>query len=248
MKKRLISMKRLWLAGAVVAACGCATAPRPVRQAEPYRPDEERSVRVAVAKPLEEAEPRAAAAVAPAAAGVDTTPAAPSPAVPATAAPAERKARVLRPGDQIEISLQAIPQPVLLRHVIDEQGRVNLPFIGAIEIAGLSSAEAEKKIETAYIEGKIYKVITVIIVPPESEYFVQGEVLNPGRYPLTREITLSMALARAGRYTEYANAAKVRIIRGNQIIDVNARRIQEGRDEDIAIQPGDVIVVPRSAF
>lgn len=156
--------------------------------------------------------------------------------------------RILRSGDRLQITIYAPPEPFTCTHVIDEQGRVNLPLIGAMQVAGKSCADAQQVIEKQYIDEKYYKVVTVIIVPPESEYSLAGEVLRPGPYPLTRNLTVLQALGRGGRFTEYADPTKIRLIRGSEIIPVNADEIRKGRQQDIVVIPGDVIEVPRTWY
>lgn len=156
--------------------------------------------------------------------------------------------RILRSGDRLQITIYAPPEPFTCTHVIDEQGRVNLPLIGAMQVAGKSCADAQQVIEKKYIDEKYYKVVTVIIVPPESEYSLAGEVLRPGPYPLTRNLTVLQALGRGGRFTEYADSTKIRLIRGSEVIPVNADEIRKGRQKDIVVIPGDVIEVPRTWY
>lgn len=156
------------------------------------------------------------------------------------------QARVLQSGDRVEIHLRAIPQPETLHAVVDETGSLTFPYLGAVSVVDMTCSEAERMVEKRYIDGEIYKRITVIIVPPESEYAVQGEVLRPGQYPISRDLTLMQALARAGRYTEYADSTKVRLIRGRETIEINAKKIESNKENDIVVKPGDVIVVPRT--
>lgn len=156
--------------------------------------------------------------------------------------------RTLRSGDRLVVTIHAAPEPFSAQHVVDEQGRINLPYIGAVPVAGKSCAQAQKDIETEYIGQKYYKTVTVIIVPPESEYSVSGEVLRPGPYPLTRNLTVLQALARAGRFTEYADKTKIRLIRGSEVVTINAVAITDGKQKDITIIPGDVIEVPRTWY
>ena len=224
--------KQAWVVGLLgaMAATGW-TAPARGTRAEPYRPDEDRPV----------------AAI--------TTPADRSSLPTLGEGPADEAtnvtvgARTLRRGDKIDVSLRGLPQPPeTFTCVIDEDGKINMPLIGDVEIAGLKTPDAQKKIENEYIERQIYKRITVIIVPPQGEYTVTGEVLNPGAYMLSRELKLSMALARAGRFTDFADSTKIHIMRGKEIINVNFKRVQEGRDQDPIILPGDVIAVPRSPW
>lgn len=156
--------------------------------------------------------------------------------------------RTLRSGDRLVVTIHAAPEPFSAQHVVDEQGRVNLPYIGAVPVAGKSCSQAQKDIEKEYIDQKYYKTVTVIIVPPESEYSVSGEVLRPGPYPLTRNLTVLQALARAGRFTEYADKTKIRLIRGSEVVTINASAITDGKQKDITIIPGDVIEVPRTWY
>jgi len=153
--------------------------------------------------------------------------------------------RLLKPGDRIEVQLRAIPQPDSLRMVVDETGGINLPYLGLVNVAGCSSAEAGRLIEKSYIDAQIYRVISVSVVPPEQEYSVTGEVVRPGPYPLNRDLSFMQALARAGRYTDFADPSSVKIIRGDKIILINAKRIEEGRDKDVPVVPGDIISVPK---
>lgn len=154
--------------------------------------------------------------------------------------------RPLRSGDRLDIQIRGIPNPENIKGVVDENGNLNMPYIGNIKVAGKTSSEAERIIQTAYITGDYYKAITIIIVPPESEYVVQGEVMKPGAYPISHDMTLMQALGRAGRYTEFADNTAVKLIRGKDTMVINARRIEKGQEADISVKPGDVIIVPRT--
>ena len=156
--------------------------------------------------------------------------------------------RLLQVGDRLEIQIRATLKPENLKGVVDENGNLNLPYIGTIHVAGKSSAEAEKMIEKAYVDGQFYRTITVIIVPPEEEYAVQGEVLKPGSYPIARNLTLTQALARAGRFTDFADTTNLKLIRGPKTLVINIKRIEKGQEQDITIIPGDVIIVQRTWY
>ncbi len=153
--------------------------------------------------------------------------------------------RILKSGTRVMIYLRAIPEPEDLRDVIGEGGNVNLPHIGKVNIEGMTASQAESFIEKKYIEGGIYNNITVILVAQEYEYFVQGEVQRPGKYPLTGETTLSQAVAEAGGATDFGNLKKVDILRGREMLRFNLKRIEAGRQKNPVIEPGDVIKVRR---
>lgn len=81
-----------------------------------------------------------------------------------------------------------------------------------------------------------------------------GEVSSPGAitFKSTERVTLLAAIARAGGLTDRA-AKKLRIKRqkpegGTEEIEVNYKRIVSGRQPDLELHPGDVIVVKESFF
>jgi len=224
----------------LLLAAGCATGPVPGSEPAPYRP---RPAREAVRPVRAPAATRESLPAVPAS-GAALVPASTNDAIfsPVSAE------RYLRKGDRIQVTIYAPPQPFTSPHVIDEDGRINVPLLGTMKVAGKSCGDAQREIERAYLDQKFYKNVTVIIVPPESEYAVAGEVIRPGPYPLSRDLTLQAALARAGRYTEFADKSRVSLIRGNERVEINLDDIREGRRRDVVIIPGDVIEVPRSKW
>jgi polysaccharide export outer membrane protein len=229
-----------WLGGAVIIMmlAGCVAGPRPVAGVDPYRPRLQRTI---TPPPPQVSKPDIArtsrAWVAP-----------PSSTNEVSATLTESTERVLRKGDRIQVTIYAPPEPFSCPHVVDEEGRINVPLIGAMAVAGKSCGVAQRLIEKAYIDQQIYKNVTVIIVPPEGEYTVSGEVIRPGPYPLGRDQTLMQALSRAGRYTEFADQRRVFLLRNNERVEINVDEVREGKRKDIVIISGDVIEVPRSKW
>ncbi len=151
--------------------------------------------------------------------------------------------RRLRPGARILISLRGIPVEKDIQDVIDESGAVNLPHLGVTSLAGMTTSEAEKMIESAYVEGGIFRQVTVTIVSQEDEYYVRGEVRRSGRYPLSREMTVLQAIAAAGGFTDYADRKRIRVSRGSGSFRVSAKRVEQKKDKDPLVEPGDMIIV-----
>jgi len=167
-------------------------------------------------------------------------------ATPPPAAAANGSSRILKHGDKVSVSLMAIPDPAEIAEVVDEDGAITLPHLGTMQIAGLTTSEAEKLVERAYIEGRYYRRINVIVVADLNVYFVRGEVKAPGRYDLEGDVTLMMAINTAHGFTDFANWRKISIIRGDRTIQCNAERIEAHKDEDPLIEPRDKIVVKRA--
>ena len=56
------------------------------------------------------------------------------------------------------------------------------------------------------------------------------------------------AITAAGAYTDYANARKVKVIRGDKVFTLNANRMEAREADDFLIHDGDIIVVDRRIF
>lgn len=151
----------------------------------------------------------------------------------------------LRVGDNIEVFLRGIPNEIHVEDIIDQEGSLNLPYIGRVYLAGKTTSEAELEIEDAYIDGEIFNHINVIVVTPMDEYFVRGEVMRPGKFVITGETTLSQAIATAGDFTDFSNKKDITIRRNGRTYKYDMQKIDKGEQKDPFILPGDIIVVGR---
>jgi len=158
-------------------------------------------------------------------------------------APPQGSQRFVQRGDELRIFLTGIPKAQDIIDVVDDLGRINLPFIGNVVVAGKSTSEVESQIQNAYIRGGYFKKINIIVVPQMEEYFVQGEVQRQNKYFLSGDLTLLQAISEAGGYTPFANSKKIKVIRNGVVSFYNGKDIAEGKRTDPIIKAGDVIVV-----
>jgi protein involved in polysaccharide export with SLBB domain len=174
---------------------------------------------------------------------------APTGTVAATEAPTHGTvSEPLNRGDVLAVSLRGIPNPEEFQDVVDDLGNITLPLLGKIKVEGKTTSEAETVIESAYVEGGIYRKIDVIIVAQAGEYFVRGEVKREGKYPVRGNLTLLQAIAEAGGFTDFAKRTDIKVIRGDQDMRYNTERIEDREEKDPIIKPGDNIIVPRRRF
>jgi polysaccharide export outer membrane protein len=82
-----------------------------------------------------------------------------------------------------------------------------------------------------------------IHVPKAGFVFVTGQVKNPGRYPLERNLTVDKAIILAGEFTRFAAKKRVRVRR---IVQGNPREYRVHMHD--VLQADDVVIVPESAF
>jgi polysaccharide export outer membrane protein len=160
--------------------------------------------------------------------------------------------RMLKRGDKVIVELRGIPSPESIRGEVDELG-INLPLVGRVRIDGKTTFEAEKLIEKTYIDGGFYTKINVIVLSQDDEYFVTGEVNKQDKYLMTGDRTLLQAITAAGGYTDFAKKNRVKVMRkglgkDKQILYFDCERIEQGKEKDPIIKPGDIIEVPRRLF
>ncbi|MBT8045614.1 MAG: SLBB domain-containing protein, partial [Pontiella sp.] len=117
-----------------------------------------------------------------------------------------------------------------------------------IKVAGLTTSALEDKIEQLYVDGAIYKNVSVNVTMTAKVYYLQGEVNSPGQFQLASGTTLLQAIAGARGYTPFANRKKVTITRQGKIYQYNMKELEKDPSKDVKIKAGDVIKVWQSAF
>ena len=155
----------------------------------------------------------------------------------------EIEAYKLKPLDPLSIRFNGILEQQGLEVIIDEGGFISLLHLEPIKAAGLTTSELEEKIERNYIDGEIYRNVSVNVIMTSKIYYVQGEVMQPGQFQLTSGTTLLQAIATARGYSPYANEKKVTITRQEKISQYNMKEIEKDPSLDIKIEAGDVIKV-----
>ena len=77
-----------------------------------------------------------------------------------------------------------------------------------------------------------------------------GTVLKTGpmAFPLNGELTLVEAVAKAGGTTALANKRKVSVLRNGNVMSVDLKEMEEGRQPALRLMPGDQVTVGERAF
>ena len=100
----------------------------------------------------------------------------------------------------------------------------------------------------AYISNP---VVTVSIRQPLSkQFYILGEVMGTGQYPLIKHLTVLQAFALAGGFTEWASKKEIILLRQedgqDKIYRINYKNIVKGKDlsQNIKLKADDTIIVP----
>jgi len=155
---------------------------------------------------------------------------------------------LLRQGDSINVSLLGVPDASANPVQVDEQGLINLPYIGSVQAAGTTTAGLSQRIRQTYIERRIYTAVDVSVTVTERYVYVGGEVSRPGRIVWTPDLTLAKAIQAAGGFTLYAKESRVRLVRESETYELDVLLAQRNPAQDPKLAPGDSLQISRSAF
>lgn len=147
-------------------------------------------------------------------------------------------------GDSIKITVFDEPD-LSLEIGISGKGTVSYPFLGELEVSGLTVSQLEAKIADGLKGDYLVEPRVSVSIALYRQFYINGEVEAPGGFPYLPRITLRKAIALAGGFTERASKNKIFVIHDHVEIK-NGRGQLIGLDE--LITPGDIITVEQSFF
>ena len=138
----------------------------------------------------------------------------------------------------------------VLSYEVEPDGKVNLPAIGKVAVAGLSRRETSAKIEALYREKLLVDPIIELSII-NIKVTVLGEFQKQGNFLLERDnVNLIEIIAEAGGVLKTADRKSLKIIRGNksnpEIIYVNLNDINSLASKKLMLQDHDIIVLQAS--
>lgn len=155
---------------------------------------------------------------------------------------------LIGPLDTIQVDVFNVPD--LSREMqVDASGRIAMPLAGTIDARGKTAGELAAAIEQA-LRGRYVRnpEVTINIKSSVSQVVtVDGQVVEPGLYPVTNQMTLMRTIASAKGLSEFARQEDVVILRtveGRKMAGLyNIGAIRRGTYDDPPIYANDVIVV-----
>lgn len=155
---------------------------------------------------------------------------------------------VIGPDDTLYVSVWK--EPDLTETLpVRADGKISMPLLNDVQAAGLTPMQLG-----AALTDKLKKYVsdphvTIVVTQMNSQrVYVTGEVLHPGAMNLTPNMTILQALSSAG-FTQFANTKGIYVLRNQNGAEtklaVNYKRLIKGEGgQNIALKPGDTIVVP----
>jgi polysaccharide biosynthesis/export protein len=164
-------------------------------------------------------------------------------------------------GPQDVLAITVWDQPDLSgKFTVEADGTFTFPLIGRIKAGGLTMRDVEESLKKQLLNGFFKNPQLSVSVDQyrSQRIYVVGEVRQPGPQPLTGDMTLIEALARAGSTSERASREAV-IVRAragatgpvlpneadqSQIVRVDLKALQSGAPmEQVTLRDGDTIFV-----
>ena len=181
-----------------------------------------------------------------------------APAVPdlgATAPSSERY--IIGPGDQLEIYVRD-NRDVSTTVPVRPDGRISIPLVQSIQAAGKTPDQLASDLEKAlsqYIRSPLVTVIVKSFVGAYSQQIrVVGQAAKPRSLNYRSGMTLLDAMIDVGGLTKFAAGNNAKVIRHlpngtEKTIPVRLEDLMNGDIQyNMAMRPGDILIIPQSLF
>lgn len=165
--------------------------------------------------------------------------------------PAGSSSLRLGAGDLIEIGVYNVPE-LTTKTRVSSKGEIYLPLIDYVRVAGLTAEEAEGLIQKRLSDGGFVKNphVSLFVNQYASQgASVLGEVAKPGVYPIPGQQRLFDVISAAGGFTDKAGRSITVSHRDQPDKPITlplSRNVADNPESDIAILPGDTIIVRKA--
>jgi protein involved in polysaccharide export with SLBB domain len=154
---------------------------------------------------------------------------------------------VVGPGDRLEVQLVGSTKG-RYSLVVNRDGRIMFPELGAIAVSGLKFDAARARIESYVAEQMIGTRAVVTMGDLRTiRIFVLGEAVRPGSYTVSGLATITNALFASGGVKTIGSLRNIQLKRGGAIVerlDLYDLLLDGDTSGDVRLLPGDVIFIP----
>jgi len=154
-------------------------------------------------------------------------------------------------GDTLQISVWKEQEVSVPSVVVRPDGKITVPLIKDLEVAGLTPRQAESTITERLSKFYSDPNVTVVVAATASKkIYIIGSVRREGTLPYTYGMSIMQALSEAGGLTDYAKRKKIYVLRTEEgreyRLDFNYDEVVRGErtEQNILLQSGDTVVIP----
>ena len=131
---------------------------------------------------------------------------------------------------------------------VDRQGRIIIPDLGPLQVAGLSFEQVQELIHNEVSNRMIGMQAAVSMGELRSiQIYVMGEAYQPGSYTVSSLTTIMQALITSGGMSDIASLRNIQLKRGGETIatlDLYDFLIHGNVSDDRILQQGDIVFIP----
>jgi len=154
-------------------------------------------------------------------------------------------------GDVLQISVWKEPDASVGSVVVRPDGRVSMPLLKEIEIAGMTPTQLEGSITEKLSRFINAPDVTVMVTAINSKkVYIVGAARKEGPLAYTYRMTVMQAISEAGGLNDYAKRKKIYVLRaegGKQYqMPFNYDEVIRGdkTEQNIQLLPGDTVIIP----
>jgi polysaccharide export outer membrane protein len=164
---------------------------------------------------------------------------------------------LIGPGDTLEVFVWGQPE-LSVTVPVRPDGRVSTPLIDDLVAVGKTPTQLADEMKTAlseYLRSPEVNVIVQDFVGTfGSQIRVLGQVTEPGSVPFRERMTLLDVMIEVGGLTQFAAGNRSRLVRN---VDGTSQEyrvrvddlVNKGKiEENVEMQPGDIVIVPEALF
>jgi polysaccharide export outer membrane protein len=128
-------------------------------------------------------------------------------------------------------------------YAVDSAGRISMPLIGTVPVAGQTTTQVQRAIETRLRAGFVREPKVTVEIDLYRPFFVLGEVTTSGQFAYVNNATVQTAVAIAGGFSPRAEREQAEL----------TRQTREGLVTAVVpitfpVRPGDTIVIKERWF
>jgi len=154
------------------------------------------------------------------------------------ASTSSERLHVIAPGDAISLLVFGESDLSIQNVRVPQSGRVSLPLIGSVFVAGETIPQVEETIAKLLAQGYVKNPKLSVTMFSYRPVFIRGAIQQTGSFPFSEGLTVGTAIALAGGSKKSAKANGVSILREGNVVETAL-----SVDSQIEVQSGDVISI-----
>lgn len=164
----------------------------------------------------------------------------------------DREPYEIRAGDLLDVRFYKTPELNVDKVPVRKDGKISLDLVGDVQAAGLEPDALAANLTRAYAGELQDPKISVIVRDFGGQIFIGGEVGRPQALKYAEGMTALQAIQAAGGFKDESSRQNVILIRHKDDrydgYRLYLERALTGEDyaQDVALQPNDVVYVPKS--